>query len=136
MKITKWFFRLGGIGLIANGLWMTFSALPWFTLIPTDMAATGHPNNHLIHDVGIAYIVFGVGLVWCASNLARSRPVYLGVMLFMTGHAAGHAIEIMAGQLPPSHWWIDFPLVFLPGIVLAVLAFPQIWKRVTDVGKI
>jgi hypothetical protein len=118
--------------MIGNGLWMVFSALPWFTNIPTDMAATGIPNSHLIHDVGIAYIVFGVGLVWCASNLGRCRSVYLGTMFFMTGHAMGHAVEILVGQLPPSHWWIDFPLVFLPGIILAVLAFPQVWRRVTS----
>ncbi len=135
MTILKWFFRIGGAGMVANGFWMVFSALPWFTHMPTDMAATGHPNNHLIHDVGIAYIVFGIGLIWSASNLERCRPVYLGIMLFMTGHAIGHAIEILTGQLPPSHWWIDFPLVFLPGIILAVLAIPQVWRRMMSSTK-
>jgi hypothetical protein len=132
MAITRWFFRLLGVIMITNGLWMVFSALPWFTHIPADMAATGIPNSHLIHDVGIAYIVFGIGLVWSASNLERCRPVYLGVMLFMTGHAIGHAVEILVGQLPPSHWWIDFPLVFLPGIILAILALPQVWSKATS----
>ncbi|MBW8012279.1 MAG: hypothetical protein FVQ83_13770 [Chloroflexi bacterium] len=133
MIFTQWFFRITGVSMIANGLWMVFSALPWFTHIPTDMAATGNPNSHLIHDVGIAYIVFGVGLEWCASNLERCRPAYLGIMFFMSGHAIGHAVEILAGELPPSHWWIDFPLVFLPGIILAVLALPQVWKKVKNV---
>jgi hypothetical protein len=132
MVITQWFFRLVGVSMIANGLWMAFSALPWFTHIPTDMAATGNPNSHLIHDVGIAYMVFGLGLIWCAGNLERCRPVYLGIMLFMIGHAIVHGIEILVGQLPPSHWWIDFPLVFLPGIILALLALPKVWERATS----
>ena len=114
-----------------NGLWMLMSALPWFANVPADMAATGNPNIHLIHDVGIAYIIFGLGLVWCASNLAKSRPVYLGISFFMAGHALSHVLEILLGQLPPSHWWIDIPLVFLPGIILALLAFPKLWARAT-----
>ena len=114
-----------------NGLWMMLSASHWFNYIPVDMMATGHPNNHLIHDVGLAYIVFGVGLLWCPSNIDRCRPVYLGITLFMVGHAFGHAIEILGGQLPSSHWWVDFPLVFLSGILFFIIALPPIWNKVT-----
>jgi hypothetical protein len=131
MEITKWSFRILGAGMAANGLWMLSSALPWFNQIPADMAATGHPNIHLIHDVGLAYFIFGMGLVWCAQNLATCRPVYLGTTFFMAGHALSHVQEILVGQLPGSHWWIDFPLVFLPGILLSVLAIPKIWQKAT-----
>jgi len=35
--------------------------------------------------------------------------------------------EIMIGLLPPSHWWIDFPLVLFPGLSLGLLAIPGVW---------
>jgi len=131
MNLTKWFFRVLGTGMALNGLWMVSSALPWFNNVPADMAATGNPNVHLIHDVGLSYIIFGLGLVWCAQNLHTCKPVYIGISFFMGGHALIHLVEILAGQLPSSHWLIDVPLVFLPGIILPVLAIPKFWKKAT-----
>ena len=128
--VVQWFFRLVGLFMILNGAWMMLSASHWFSNIPADMIATGFANNHLIHDVGVAYFTFGVGLVWCGRHLTQCRPVYLGVTMFMVGHALGHVIEILGGHLPASHWLIDFPLVFLPGILFFILALPSVWKRV------
>ena len=128
---TQVFFALNGIIMMLNGVWMMLSATHWFNNIPADMIATGNPNNHLIHDVGVAYFVFGFGLIWCAMNLERCRPVYLGVTMFMVGHALGHVVEIFGGYLPTSHWLIDFPLVFLPAILFFIIALPPVWKRLT-----
>jgi len=80
--------------------------------IPSDLVATGAPNNHFIHDVATVYLTLGFGLIWCARNLEKYRPVYLGITFFMAAHAASHMLEMLFGQLPRSHWWIDFPLVF------------------------
>ncbi len=119
------------IGLVSlgNGLWMLLSSFSWFDLIPAAMADTGPPNNHLIHDVGLAYATVGLGLVWCARNLPRCRPVFLGATFFMVGHALSHIAEILLGQLPPTHWYIDVPLVFLPALVLGALAVPSLWRK-------
>lgn len=128
--IIRWFFRIGGILMITNAFWMEFSAHHWFKNIPADLAATGEPNIHFIRDVALAYLVFGIGLYWCANNIHQCRLVFMGVALFTVGHAINHVIEILFGQLPHSHWWIDFPLVFLPGILLGVLALPQVWRKI------
>jgi hypothetical protein len=91
------------------------------------MPATGEPNGHLIRDVGFAYIVFGFALNWCALQLEYRRPVFLMVSFFMVVHALGHVVEILIGLLPTTHWWIDFPLVLFPGLILGVLAIPRVW---------
>lgn len=120
---------LGWVSL-ANGLWMMLHAWSWFEWIP-GVSDTGEANAHFIHDVGIAYAVCGLGLIWCARNLSEARPVFIGITLFNVGHALGHVIEISIGQLPPSHWLIDLPLVFLPSALLGLAALPNNWARLT-----
>ena len=127
--VIKLVLRIVGAVMIANGVWMVARAIEWFFHVPADMTATGEPNGHLIRDVGFAYIVFGVALSWCSLELQSRRPVFLMVTFFMVAHALGHLVEILLGSLPASHWLIDFPLVFLPGLILGALAIPSVWKR-------
>jgi hypothetical protein len=54
------------------------------------------------------------------------------VSFFMVVHALGHITEILIGLLPKSHWWIDFPLVMFPGIVLGALAIPRVWASLVS----
>jgi len=129
-NILKIAIKLIGIVMIANGLWMVARAIQWFFNIPADMPATGEPNGHLIRDVGFAYLVFGIALMWSAQRLQSRRPVLLMVSLFLTLHALGHVVEILIGLLPHSHWWIDLPLVFLPALFFLVLAIPKVWLAV------
>ncbi len=126
-QILKAIFHIVGVAMIANGIWMVSRAIEWFFHVPADMLATGEPNGHLIRDVGFAYIVFGFALNWCALQLQSRRAVFLMVSFFMVAHALGHVVEILVGLLPVSHWWIDFPLVLFPGLVLGVLAIPRVW---------
>jgi len=120
-------FHIVGVAMTANGIWMVSRAIEWFFHVPADMLATGEPNGHLIRDVGFAYIVFGFALNWCALQLQSRRAVFLMVAFFMVAHALGHVVEILVGLLPASHWWIDFPLVLFPGLILGVLAIPRVW---------
>lgn len=124
------FLQVMGAVSLANGAWMLAHAWSWFTWLPGVMD-TGAVNAHFIHDVGIAYAVCGAGLLWCARNLGAARPVFIGVTLFFVGHALGHVAEILAGMLPPRHWWVDLPLVFAPALALGLLALPGNWRRVT-----
>jgi len=133
-QVTKAFVQLVGVAMIGNGLWMVSRAIEWFFNIPADMPATGEPNGHLIRDVGFAYVVFGFALNWCALQLENRRPVFLMVAFFMVVHALGHVSEIIIGLLPASHWWIDFPLVFFPGLVLGGLAVPRVWTSLVGEG--
>ena len=134
----KILFHIVGATMMLNGIWMVSRAIEWFFTIPADMLATGEPNGHLIRDVGFAYVVFGFALNWCAMQLERRRAVFLMVSFFMVAHAFGHVIEILLGLLPTSHWWIDFPLVMLPGLILGILAIPRVWALFVgedDAGK-
>lgn len=127
----KAFLNLLAAISLGNGLWMMLHAWSWFEWIP-GVTDTGEANAHFIHDVGIAFTVCAIGLFWCARNLAVARPVYLGITFFIAGHALGHVVEIIAGLLPHSHWYIDIPLVFLPATLLAIAALPNNWARLTQ----
>ena len=129
-KIIPRFFRISGYLMITNAIWMAASAHHWFVTIPADLVSTGEANGHFIHDVAAVYLTFGIALIWCASHLAKCFPVYLCATGFMIAHALGHVFEILLGQLPHTHWWIDIPLVFLPAFILGILALPVVWKRV------
>lgn len=131
-RILKLVLQFVGVVMIANGIWMVSRAIQWFFHIPVDMTATGEPNGHLIRDIGFAYIVFGYALNWCAFEMVSRRPVFLMVSFFMVAHALGHAIEILMGLLPTSHWWIDFPLVLFPGMFLGTLAIPRVWASLVS----
>jgi len=131
-QILSVFFHIVGAAMIGNGIWMVSRAIEWFFHIPVDMLATGEPNGHLIRDVGFAYLVFGFALSWCALQLKRRRAVFLMVSFFMVAHALGHIVEILIGLLPASHWWIDFPLVLFPGLILGVLAIPGVWASLVS----
>lgn len=114
---------------IGNAFWMLGGAWHWFERIP-GVADTGAPNGHLIHDVGLVYSLFGCALLWVLRAPAQRHAVFVVAALFYAGHALGHVAEILVGQLPHTHWSIDLPLVFMPGLALALLAPPCIWSRV------
>lgn len=123
-----WFFRIFGVVMVANGLWMVGGAFHWFYNVPAGVPDTGHPNGHLIRDVGLVYMIFGVASAWCSFGLAERRPVFLCVAAFMIGHAVDHVAEILVGALPPSHWLLDLPAVLAPGVLFAVFVHPGAWS--------
>lgn len=122
----KSILNLSGASSIGNGLWMLFFAQNWYDNMPVAAHDTGPLNAHFVHDVGLVYLIAGLALLWCTNNLQKSLGVYTGVLLFYVGHALIHVVEILLGLLPPSHWWIDFPLVFVPAMTLIALLFPII----------
>lgn len=114
---------------VANALWMVIAPASWFTGIPAAVPDTGEFNFHFVRDVGVAYLVCGIGLAWCAQNLPRALPVLVGVTLFNFGHAATHVDDILQGRLPASHWLIDTPAVFAPTILMIMLCFVLAQRR-------
>lgn len=130
LKAFLWVLAVVSAG---NALWMIGHAWSWFAWIP-GVSDTGEPNAHFIHDVGIVYLVCALGFVWSTRNAARAWPVMVGITLFFAGHALGHVVEILLGQLPHSHWYIDLPLVFLPALALTLIILPPVWQRLTSPG--
>ena len=127
--VLRLFYVLAGIGSLANGAWMLWSPSSWYTDLPAAVPDTGAFNSHFIRDIGVTYIVMAMGFAWCALRLDRCRPVHVGLTLLLGGHALLHLVDITTGRLPSSHWMIDAPVVFVPALVLAVLAAPAIWRQ-------
>jgi len=117
---------------LVNGAWMLFSPLSWYRYLPAAVPHTGPFNSHFVRDIGVAYLVAALGFGWCARHLDRCRPVHFGLTAFFVGHALIHLIEILAGQLPSTHWVIDAPGVFLPALVLLILAIPSVRRRLGE----
>lgn len=126
--LLMWFFRIFGVIMVANGVWMVADAFHWFYTVPAGVTDSGHPNGHFIRDVGLAYMIFGVASTWCSFHLRERRPVFLCVAAFMIGHAADHVVEILVGALPSSHWLLDLPAVLAPGVLFAVFVHPKAWN--------
>lgn len=112
------FLNLLGAINVGNGLWMLFYATSWYENIPAAVHETGPLNVHFVHDIGLVYLLAGIALLWCAHEFSQIFKIYLAVLLFYIGHSCIHMAEIVLGQLPSSRWLVDFPLVFLPTIIL------------------
>jgi hypothetical protein len=112
-----------------NGAWMLLFPQSWYTNLPAAVPHTGPFNAHFVRDLGVAFLVSGVAFAWSARNIDRSYPVHLGLTLFFTGHALIHLVDIATGHLPAVHWLIDLPGVFLPAILMIVLAVPAVRRR-------
>jgi ABC-type branched-subunit amino acid transport system permease subunit len=112
-----------------NGAWMLLFPLSWYTDLPAAVANTGPFNPHFIRDLGVVFLLIGVAFGWSAFNVNRSRPVHFAVTAFVTGHALIHLADIIAGRLPHSHWMIDMPGVFVPALLMIILAVPSVRKR-------
>lgn len=125
--LLKSIYNLLGAISLGNGFWMVVSASTWFSKMPVEAEDTGPFNAHFVHDVGLVYLLVGIGAFWCAYKLKNCTEVHLGITLFMGGHALIHIVEILLEVLPASHWFIDFPLVTLPAIILIGLT-PTVLK--------
>ena len=118
---------LGAIS-IGNGVWMILSASTWYRKMPINAEDTGPLNPHFVHDIGLVYLLVGVGAFWCAYRLTKCIEVHIGITTFMLGHAIIHIAEILLNHLPSNHWLIDFPLVTLPAIILTGIT-PILFKN-------
>jgi hypothetical protein len=117
------FYYLLAAGSAANGLWMLVAPVGWFTGVPAAVTDTGPVNVHFVHDLGVVFLIAALAAFWCARQPSPRNPAHVGLTLFYSGHALVHVAEILAGRLPPSHWWIDAPLVFLPAVLLIAILF-------------
>ena len=106
---------------IGNGLWMLFFAENWYLTLPAGLEDTGPLNTHFVHDIGLVYCIAGIAAFYCAKHIHSSKNVHIGLTLFTVGHALIHVVEILIGLLPPSHWLIDLPLLFVPAMLILAI---------------
>lgn len=132
----KVFYLIACMFSFVNGAWMLLSPLSWYNDFPADVPHTGPFNPHFVRDLGIAFLVVALAFGWCALHLNRSRPVHLALTFFFAGHALIHLVDIAAGNLPHSHWLIDTPGVFMPALIMIVLAIPSVRRRLGETDSV
>ena len=126
MRLLFWLFGFTSAG---NGLWMLASPARWYTDLPAGVPDTGPLNLHFVRDIGAAFLTFGVMFLVTASRAERHREVVLAAGLFYVLHAAIHVWDLVDGRLGGDHWLIDLPGVFLPALILVVMALPRWWSE-------
>lgn len=114
-----WLLLVLGLGAIANALWMLAGPMHWYTDLPAAVPDTGPFNHHFVRDIGCAFLTVGVAQVWAAFASHWRVPLVGLAALFLVAHALLHLYDTFVGNLPHSHWWLDFPGVYLPALILA-----------------
>ncbi len=132
--ILRILYVIFGLGSVVNGVYMLAAPEAWFHEGPPGVPNTGPVNPHFVRDVGIAFLVVGIGLLWAMVNLRRAWPLHMLATLFLGGHAVLHVAEILSEALPAEHWRHDALGVFVPAVALGVAALPPVWQRLHAEG--
>jgi hypothetical protein len=112
-----------GILLGANGLWMVAAPFHWYAHIP-GVTETGPANAHLIRDVGCAFLVTALALLWFAVSPMRAWPAVLAGGAFLFLHATVHVWDTIAGREHAHRLLADIPTAILPALVTLWLGWP------------
>jgi hypothetical protein len=126
-----WFWALGvfSVGNLANAVWMLADPAGWYAGLPAAVPDTGPLNTHFVRDIGSAFAVMGFALLLAAARPALRVPMLAAVALFYVLHALVHVTDTVAGRLPPSHWTIDMPGVYVPAVIVVALTWAAARRR-------
>jgi hypothetical protein len=113
---------------LANGLFMLSDPLVWYGSIET-VQATGPANRHFIGDIGLAYVVSGVVLLYAAPNLALRWGAALIGMSWLAAHGGFHVYEVVTGICAPGLFWKDVPGVLIPPMLVLLAVTVQLGRQ-------
>lgn len=104
-----------------NGVWMFADPSGWYTSIP-GVPDTGPLNVHFVKDIGLAYLMSGIGFGW--STFGGGWKAAALATLFITLHALLHVGETLMGH---HHDVIlnELVAVHLPAVFGAWITFTQ-----------
>jgi hypothetical protein len=113
------------LGLLSagNALWMLAAPLDWYHHIP-GVVDTGPANTHFIRDIGCAYLVAALALLWLAVSPARAWPAALAAGVFLLLHAGTHVWDTLAGREHAHRLLAEIPTVIVPALLTLWLAWP------------
>jgi len=120
--LSRWIILVVGLVSIANALWMLAGPMHWYTDLPAAVPDTGPFNPHFVRDIGCAFLATGVALVWAFFSPRFRLPLVTIGALFLFAHALLHAYDTLTGALGHNHWMLDLPGVYLPGILVPLIA--------------
>jgi len=107
----------------ANALWMLAAPFDWYNHIP-GVTDTGPANAHFIRDIGCAYLVAALALLWLAIAPARAWPAALAAGVFLLLHAMTHVWDTVAGREHAHRLLAEIPTIILPALLALWLAWP------------
>ncbi len=111
-----------GLALGANGAWMLVAPMNWYLRIP-GVANTGPANLHFIRDIGCAYLVAGLTVIWLGQAPLQSWPAALASGTFLGLHALVHLYDFFTGHESAQNLMRDLPAIFLPAALVIWLAW-------------
>lgn len=112
-----------GIFFGANALWMFAAPLHWYATIP-GVIDTGPANEHLIRDVGCAFLVPALALFWFVVNPKRAWPAVLAGGAFLLFHSLIHVWDTIAGREHPHRLLAEIPTILVPALLTLWIAWP------------
>jgi hypothetical protein len=95
----------------------------WFFRLVPGVPETGAFNAHLVADSGTFYLGLAVGLVFAALDARRHAIAIVIAAVASVMHAALHIYSHEAGLLSYQHMTTEVLGIYIPTIVLCVLAF-------------
>jgi hypothetical protein len=108
---------------LANGIEMFFLPSTWFFRIVPGVPETGPFNAHLVADSGTFNLGIAAGLVLAALYPRRHAVGVLVAAVASLMHAILHIYSHATGLLSSQHITTEIVGIYLPTIVLCVLAF-------------
>jgi hypothetical protein len=109
---------------LANGIEMFFVPSIWFFRLVPGVPETGPFNAHLVADSGTFYLGIAAGLVLAALHPQRhALAVVVVAAVASTMHSILHIYSHAAGLLSSQHITTEVVGIYLPTIVLWLLAF-------------
>lgn len=124
-----WIARLLAIFLAANAAYMLFAPENWFRSVP-GVSANGPFNQHIIGDVGIAYLAAAAALLAFSLKPARRAVLALPAAIFLTGHAVLHLVGYGLHAEGNGNAFTVLYAVHLPALLSLWLALPAAPKGV------
>lgn len=109
---------IAALGNLVNGLWMLADPEGWYWRLPAAVPDTGPLNEHFVRDLGAAFTVMSAALAAAAMRPAARVPLVGLVALFYGMHAGIHVYDTARGLLPPNHWYVDLPGVYVPALLM------------------
>ena len=79
---------------------------------------------HFIRDIGCAYLVTALALLWFAAAPEQARPAVLFGGVFLVLHAFVHFWDTAAGRESPHRLMAEIPTVILPAFLVLWLGWP------------
>jgi len=111
-----------GVALGANGAWMLVAPMNWYRWIP-GVVGTGPANLHFIRDIGCAYLVAGLSVIWLGRAPQLAWPAALAIGIFLGLHALVHLYDFFIGHESARNLIEDVPAIFLPAVLVIWLAW-------------